>query len=164
MSGSPEHQTGIEEEMSGFFGPIERRSESYHFSDFSHYYDRELGGQVWKRFLSFSQPVPADELVSAKLTTEELQRKYAVHRDGEFRRTVNLDPGYVTGWNVVLSTVKNHSHRIYLRKGVFGEVTLVYRNGAFHPLPWTYPDYRSTGVLEFFELVRKDWLAQCSDR
>lgn len=149
--------------MVRLLGPIQRRSERYDFSEFSNYYDDELGGRAWKYFVSFQQIIEADKLISIKLITEGLEQKYRVQLIEGSRRTVNLDPGYVTGWNVVLSTVKNHSHRLYLGKGVFGEITLQYQNQAFHPLPWTYPDYRSSAVQKFLRLVRRDWLTECGD-
>jgi len=163
MSGADADQSSVEEEMIRLLGPIQRRSERYDFSAFSNYYDDELGGRVAKYFVSFQRVIEADKLVSVKLITEGLEEKYRVQFNEEFRRTVNLDPGYVTGWNVVLSTVKNHSHRLYFGEGVFGELTLRYQNRAFRPLPWTYPDYRSSVVQKFLRMVRSDWFAECSN-
>lgn len=163
MSGQEQYQNNVEDKLVASFGPIQRRSSVFSFSEFSHYYDDELGSPVWKYFISFHRLIQADELVPVKLATETLQHTYAVKQNDELHRSVNLDPGYVTGWNVVLSTVKNHGHRLYLREGVFAEVTLLYRNRSFQPLPWTYSDYSSTDILEFLELVRRDWLADCRD-
>ena len=69
-------------------------------------------------------------------------------------RRVNLDPGYMDAARVVLASTKDHAHRILLGKGIYGEVTLLYRDGAFRPLPWTYPDYREAATLAFLKGVR----------
>jgi hypothetical protein len=145
------------------FGPLDCHSDRYEFSRFSSYYDQEMGGTVWKYFVTFSQLMAMDSLLAVKLAAEELQERFAVQEQETLRRTVNLDPGYVSGWNLVLSTVKNQAHRFYLGHGVYGEVTLVFRRHAFEPLPWTYRDYASPAVIDFFKQVRCDYLKQLED-
>ena len=39
-------------------------------------------------------------------------------------RAVNVDPGYVDGARLVLASTKDHAHRIWLRDGIYAEVTL----------------------------------------
>jgi hypothetical protein len=51
-----------------------------------------------------------------------------------------------------LVTTKNYGHRIYLKDGIYAEVTLIYRNKNFEVLEWTYLDYRNE--LAFFTQVR----------
>jgi hypothetical protein len=79
---------------------------------------------------------------------------------GSGNRPVNLDPGLLTLEALNLATTKPHYHRLYLSKGVFGELTLIYRQGGFEPLPWTYPDYREKWATVFFEKVRKEMLEE----
>jgi hypothetical protein len=55
---------------------------------------------------------------------------------------------------VVLATAKNYSHRSYIGKGYYAEVTLIYSGGDFRPLDWTYPDYRGETALTFFRELR----------
>jgi len=141
-------------------GPIECRSPEYDFSSFSTYYDDEMGRPVRKLFLVFQEPKPMERLIESKLFAERLQDRYAVVKEGFRGRRVNLDPGYVTPWSVVLSTVKNHAHRIYLGKGVFAELTLIFRNGGYQPLPWTYPDYASGPAHRFLSDVRSSYMRQ----
>ena len=76
------------------------------------------------------------------------------------RRRVNLDPGYVSLSKMVLATTKDYSHRIYLGQGIYAEVTLHYRHGAFHPWEWTYPDYASQRYLDIFGHIRDIYVAQ----
>lgn len=70
-------------------------------------------------------------------------------------RPLNLDPGYLTPAKLVLASTKDHAHRIYLRDGIFAEVTLVYRKGKWQPLEWTYPDYRRDDYQQFFTRCRE---------
>ncbi len=155
-AGDAVHQ-GVHVRLSEEFGPLGKPSPIFKFSHFSPYYDEELGGEAWKYFVAAPGLMSADELVRVKQATERLQLEFAVNRGGERVRTVNIDPGYVNGWQVVLATVKNHSHRIYLRDGVFCEVTLRYKGGRWEPLPWTYPDYTTELALRFFDEERREF-------
>ena len=75
----------------------------------------------------------------------------------EEKRRVNLDPGYLLLSRLVLSTFKDFAHRIYLGRGVFAEVTLIFREGSFRPLPWTYPDYAAPETIALFNKAREDY-------
>ena len=138
-------------------GPLDFRSEMFSFSEFSTYYDQEMGGHCWKYLVSLEGLLPADRIVDVKLFTEEIESRFAAEPDHSRKRSVNIDPGFLNGWQVVLASVKNHSHRLYMRAGVYCEVTLLYREKAFRPLPWTYRDYLSPEVQTFLYRVRRNW-------
>jgi hypothetical protein len=89
-------------------------------------------------------------LAAIKRQTNDLEAGSSV----EDRRQVNIDPGYVSLSKLVLATTKNHAHRIYLSDGIYAEVTLHYRDGAFRGYPWTYPDYASSEYCALFQKVR----------
>jgi hypothetical protein len=72
---------------------------------------------------------------------------------------LNLDPGYITLAKLVLASTKDHSHRIYLGRRIYGEITLGFRAGAWQPGEWTYPDYRRADFQRFFVECR-DYLKQ----
>jgi hypothetical protein len=137
-------------ELEEAFGRLDLRSEVFEFN-FTSYYEAEFGRDLKKLFLGFEEPVERDKLVEAKLKCLEIEDKLAVER----RRMVNLDPGYVTLDNVVLSTTKERAHRIYLGQGVFAEVTLMYIRGKYQPLPWSYADYRTEIAQRFFLAARE---------
>ena len=62
----------------------------------------------------------------------------------------------------LLATTKDQSHRIYLRDGIFAEVTLRFQAGAYEPWPWTYADYREEALrarLKEFRDYYKERLA-----
>ncbi|MBO7722915.1 MAG: DUF4416 family protein, partial [Thermoguttaceae bacterium] len=58
-------------------------------------------------------------------------------------RPLNLDPGYIDLGKFVLASTKDHGHRIYLRDGIFAEITLSYSQKRWQALPWTYADYKN---------------------
>ena len=64
-------------------------------------------------------------------------------------RPLNLDPGYITQAKLVLATTKDRDHRIYLRDGIFAEITLNYTAKRWVHHRWSYPDYRTGEVAEF---------------
>ncbi|MEM8680048.1 MAG: DUF4416 family protein, partial [Planctomycetota bacterium] len=70
-------------------------------------------------------------------------------------RPLNIDPGYLTLSKLVLASTKNHAHRIYLREGIFAEITLRYQARAWQPWDWTYPDYRRVDFGQFFDRCRE---------
>lgn len=145
------------------FGPISGRSELF---DFIHtdYYTEEMGPDLKKIFYVFSRPIQPSELPAIKLYTGKLEARFSLketeygRRNREWperRRQVNLDPGYLSLNKVVLASTKDYSHRLYLGKGIYGEVTLFFKNKTFTPFPWTYPDYKTPGYVNFFNEMRK---------
>lgn len=70
-------------------------------------------------------------------------------------RRINLDPGYIDSAKVVLVSTKDFSHRIYLGKGIYGEVTLMYSGKDYQVLPYTYHDFRTREYRDIFITARR---------
>ncbi|GAB6038350.1 hypothetical protein JCM15519_29090 [Fundidesulfovibrio butyratiphilus] len=102
------------------------------------YYAKEMGEGLARRLVGFVPLVGQSELVEIKLFTNALEKRYA-RPDGT--RTFNLDPGLLTQERLVLATGKNFTHRIYLGRGIFADLTLIFQRGDWRSLPWTFPDY-----------------------
>lgn len=140
------------------FGPIDLVSDVLAF-DLTHYYDRQMGSPLFRRFASFAEPVRPDVLASAKLKTNEIEadfaRRFGSATAGGAERPINLDPGCVAAAKLVLASMKDFSHRIYLGRGVYAEVTLMYRKGLWQPLEWTFPDFASGRYDAFLTEVRE---------
>ncbi|MDD3726218.1 MAG: DUF4416 family protein [Candidatus Ratteibacteria bacterium] len=128
---------------------------------FTDYYQKEMGDNLKRRFVSFKSPVSAENSYIWKHITNDIEKQF--HPGGEFPRGVNLDPGYLTLSHIVLFSTKDFYHRIYLGKGIFAEVTLYYEKGRFLSLPWTYPDYKTPEYLNFFKQVRDTYRNQLKD-
>ena len=139
------------------FGDWDMVSPDYSFSDgYSTYYDGELGGKGTRRIYSFEKTVDPTLQAEIKEFTNEIEKKYSV--DGN--RLINLDPGLMSHGRFMLSTTKNASFRIPLKRGIYTEMTLFYARGRWQKLLWTYMDYQSDTVLNFLEKVRKKYLSQ----
>ena len=120
----------------------------------TNYYEREMGPDLVKVYASWPGLRSPESLVELKLAALEWEGRHA--RDG--RRPANLDPGYVFSGGLVLSTGKFREHRLPLGRGVWGELTLAYRQGQFQPLPWTYPDYQRPEVQVWLMMMRQAYL------
>lgn len=132
------------------FGPVDMVSPWMPFSD-TPYYAAEMGGPLFRRVFAFSRHVGQGTLAEIKGCTNALEEDLSL----KGRRRVNLDPGLLLHARFVLATAKDHAHRIYLGKGIFADLTLTYREGAFRPLPWTYPDYTEPSMIGFLTDVRR---------
>ncbi len=142
--------------LSKKFGPIDLKSQVMSF-DHTAYYQKEMGRDLKRQFLSFSRLIGPQHLPKVKLFTNRLERRISV--GPQRKRRINLDPGYISGSKLVLATGKNYCHRIYLGKGIYAEVTLYFAGGTFRPYEWTYPDYKTAGYIEFFNQARRLYLA-----
>ena len=143
------------------FGEIDAVSEEYSFSNgYSTYYDAELGGEGRRRIYSFESLVDPSLQAEIKEYTNELEKRFSKEDGG---RLINLDPGLMSHGRFMLSTTKNASFRIPLKRGIYTEMTLFYARGAWRKLLWTYMDYQSETVLSFLEKVRKKYLRQRKD-
>ncbi len=144
--------TGIKE-MEQRFGPVDWVSEVLAFNR-TRYYEKEMGWPLYRRFISFLRLIMPESIADIKLITNELEKE---HLDKE-KRKINIDPGYVTLERLVLTTGKNYSHRVYLKKGIYADLTLIYHDGTFKPLSWTYPDYAEEKVIGLFNGLRSGYL------
>ena len=95
-----------------------------------------------------------------KLKTNAVEEKYMIERDGAKCRTLNLDPGYLNASRLILATAKDFSHRIYLGKGIYAEITLNFGKTGIATLPWTYPDFKTAEYQAFVIKIREAYLQQ----
>ncbi|HSO66345.1 MAG TPA: DUF4416 family protein, partial [Desulfatirhabdiaceae bacterium] len=89
-----------------------------------------------------------------KILTNTIESDMSEHD----RRTVNIDPGYLLRERFVLATGKNYAHRIHIGNGVYADLTLLYQNGGFQTLPWTYPDYAQQNIQKYLIMVRRKYI------
>ncbi|MDD5084573.1 MAG: DUF4416 family protein [Candidatus Omnitrophica bacterium] len=119
----------------------------FHYTD---YYRGEMGDGLKKVFLVFGRFVSPDRIYSWKRWTNRIERRLS--KAG--MRCVNIDPGYLTLSKLVLASTKNYFHRIYIRKDIYAEVTLRYIKDSYEGFEWTYPDYKDTPSIKFFNEAR----------
>ncbi len=142
--------------LAELFGPVTRVTERYPW-DFSPMYTAELGSRIQRSFIVFTHLQSAENLARWKLATNAIEGEAT---DNLGNRSVNLDPGYVDGCNVVLASTKNYSNRVYLRDGIYADLTLYFDGRSFRPFKHTLPDYRTRSAIRFFNSIRQEYLAQ----
>ena len=135
-------------------GPADLVSQTWPF-DLTDYYHAQMGRPLWRRFVSFARLADPGELAALKRRTNQIEADFARRCAGRPPRPVNLDVGYIEPAKLVLASMKNFSHRIYLADGVYAEITLQYRKGRWEKLPWTFPDYASGRYDEFLTAARE---------
>jgi hypothetical protein len=150
----------VETVLTDLYGGIVLRSTPMPFTQTT-YYEREMGAMLTRQYVAFDPLISIAALAAVKHMTNNLETRWARSRD---QRRVNIDPGYLDLAKVVLASTKDHSHRLYIGDGIFAEVTLRYRQHAFQPWEWTYPDYRVPATLTFFHQLRALYKYQLRDR
>ncbi|MGB4571347.1 MAG: DUF4416 family protein [Rectinemataceae bacterium] len=155
LSSDPELDGPAIAGLEALFGPVVFRTEPEDFT-WTDYYVPEMGTGIRRFYLAFGTLVDPSRLAEFKLATNGIEENLAT---GGPRR-VNLDPGLLAPGRFVLATTKDRAHRIALASGIFCELTLIYEKGAFHSLPWTYPDWASAPCREMLALWRKDLMAR----
>ena len=141
------------------FGNTDFTSDVWPFDE-TDYYKDQTGTRILRQLLSFEKLIDPGKLAKIKLRTNRLEQKLAKALGVPLPRPVNLDPGVIEPSKLVLATTKNYSHRIYIGKKIYAEVTLIYDKGHWRPLEHTYPDYRQQCYFVFFEKVRVRLLEQ----
>ena len=135
------------------WGPLALKSPVFDFTETS-FYTQSMGTQLKKQFLAYETLFDSGEISGAKHVSNQLEAAYAAASDHPEERPVNIDPGYISEAKLVLVTTKDRDHRIYLRDGIYSEVTLFYRSGSWNHSRWTYPDYQREDFQSFFDECR----------
>jgi hypothetical protein len=146
-------QQGIQD-LNLTYGEFDFISERLSFN-FTNYYAQEMGENLFRRFITFGRLISIPLLPDIKQATNRLEEKYAFPNGN---RRLNIDPGYLCLEHVILATTKGYTHRPYLRKGIYADLTLIYQNKSFRSLEWTYPDYRQEEVIGLFNQSRKKYV------
>lgn len=137
------------------WGPALLRTKPVPFTH-TRYYEGEMGLDIRRYWIAGQTLVDPLELAAMKRCARGWEKEFTVHlgpEGNEARRSLNLDPGYVSLDQVVLASTKAAYHRIRIASDLHAEITLGYWHGAFQPLPWSYPDY--VEARPFFHLLRK---------
>jgi hypothetical protein len=118
------------------------------------FYESEMGNGLTKVLVAIDPVADPAGLADWKQQTNRWESIYADQFDHEIdgrpiTRPINLDAGYLSQAKLVLATIKDRDHRIYLRDGIFAEVTLNYVGKRWIHHRWSYPSYRTDEVAEF---------------
>jgi len=143
--------SAVDDQLRAAFGDIDFESPVWPW-EHTKYYSKEMGEGLKRRFVFFEKHLNPGEISDVKVKTNEIENQFLSDDGG---RRINIDPGYLDSAKLVLVSTKNFSHRVYLDKGIYGEVTLMYSGDNFHPLPYTFPDYKTDEYVEVFKEARR---------
>ncbi|MDP8219243.1 MAG: DUF4416 family protein [Candidatus Theseobacter exili] len=152
FSESIDHQEVIDKLVS-VYGVIDLFSPEMPFG-FTSYYDKEMGPNLTRAYISFESNIDPGKLTGIKIQTNEIEEFFA--NNGS--RQVNIDPGYLDRLKVVLATTKDVPHRVSIGSGIHAESALYFLKGSYKAWEWTYPDYSCSLALDFFNKVRGKYL------
>ena len=128
--------------------------------DFTSYYEKEMGVNLKRKFISFENLYLPENIYEWKIFTNKVEEEFS-----EFnKRKINIDPGYIDNSKVILLSTKDYYHRIYIGKGIYAELTIYYSNKKYNFLNWTYPDYRTENYINFFIKMREKYRQQIKQR
>lgn len=147
--------TAIENLLTKKFGKIDFKSQVL---DFTHtdYYRKEFGAGLKRKFITFERLFDSNALPMIKILSNMMENKFSLNK----KRRINIDPGYLAEAKLVLASTKDFTHRLYLEKGIFAEITLYFQNKTFNYWPWTFPDYRTEDYIKIFNHIRELYLNQ----
>ena len=75
-------------------------------------------------------------------------------------RTVNCDAGYLDHNKVVLASAKEAGQKVYLDKGIYADLAGRYKNGAYRPFEWSFPDFKDGRYDKELLAIRALYLKQ----
>jgi hypothetical protein len=151
------------EAINANFGKTDFLSDPWPF-DQTDYYKDQTGENILRQFVSIEKLIDPGKLSKIKHKTNKLEQKLTRQSASDLLRPVNLDPGMIEPSKLVLATTKNYSHRIYIGKKMYAEVTLIFDKGKWKPFEYTYPDYRQDCYHDFFSKVRTRLVEQLKSK
>jgi len=127
----------VKKDLVDEFGSIKIETEPYDFTQFTKYYNREMGDKIFKKFFIFEKKIEKKDLVEIKKKITEIEGKYSKDK----KRQINLDPGFINNEELTLASFKRGTnYKEDLGNGVYAHKVL-----EFKPLKifWhTFPDYK----------------------
>src|SRR5262245_25909138 len=153
------------ERISARFGELETAEESPVLPfPATRTYSRSMGsGPLLRKFFFLGRHWPQDGLAEVKIATIGIEEEIQASDTFDVPRAVNIDPGLLNDCRIVLASTKDHAHRIYRGQGIWEEITLIFREGRYRPLPWTYPDFQSPECAAYFTPIRAAYLRKPGD-
>lgn len=130
------------------FGIIKVKSESYDFN-FTNYYEKEFGKNLKKIIIIFKKTIEKKDLIEIREKTGKIEKTLSI--DG--KRTVNIDPGYISESELVLATKKFRSFKEKLNDEVFLHKVLEFKDNDVITFFHTFADYKLDKNKDFFKKV-----------
>jgi hypothetical protein len=147
-----------EERLVELYGSLDLTSQVFEF-DFTDYYEKQMGQNLNRKFVSFANLISPEGLSEIKIRTNALEEEIKEECEAGMR-IVNLDPGYLTASALIMATAKDFAHRIPLQQGIYAHLEVLFGKNDVRTLSWTYPDFETDGYQRFLLDVRRIYLSQ----
>ncbi len=136
-------------ELKNKFGDIEKQSHEYNFDKYTGYYEKEMGEGLRKVIIIFKKLIEEDDLIKIKKEINELEKKYSI----ENKRTVNIDPGFLSKEKVILASFKKKDFKKDFGQGIYTHTVLEFKEGKVKEFWHTFGDYRGEKTKKFLSKV-----------
>lgn len=141
--------------VSDNFREIDYSSELFPFYE-TKFYEKEMGNNLFRYFVSFKNLISPQEMVEIKLKSNELEELHRIDN----KRMINLDTGYLDFNKVVLASTKFQGQKIYISSGIYADLILYYRKGSFTPFEWSFPDFKNNRYYDTLLKIRTRYKEQ----
>lgn len=118
-------------------GPMEIRGPWHLFEN--NYYEEEMGLDLKRCVVGFKNLFEPWRLSELKEMTRQCESRFTIHDS----RTINIDPGYVDLFKVVLASGKGGGQKICVAENVHAHTLLRYEKGKWISFEWSFPDFKS---------------------
>ena len=102
------------------------------------------------RIISFEHLVKREQLVQLRQSTLLLEKQHQT----QSLPLIQLDPGYVTQFTVVHTTLTEDFHRIYLYGGIYAETLLYFEKLSFRPFSHAPKHFHHKEMITAFNDIR----------
>jgi len=147
------------EALQAEFGLFDLESSVWPFNQ-TEYYKEQAGENILRQFVTIEKLIDPGDLAEVKLTTNKIEQDLSQKLGLDLPRPVNLDPGILEPSKLVLASTKNFSHRIYIGKNIYAELTLSFIKGIWQSYSYTFSDYKGPNYHPFLTKAREKLVAQ----
>jgi hypothetical protein len=151
--------TVVIEAIQAEFGTLDLESPVWPFTQ-TEYYKEQAGENILRQFVTVEKLIDPGQLAQVKLTTNKIEQDLSKKLGLALPRPVNLDPGTVEPSKLVLASTKNFSHRIYIGRNIYAELTLSFIKGVWQSYQYTFPDFKQSTYHQFLTRVREKLVGQ----
>ncbi len=137
------------------WGDIDYEGTDHQF-DVTGYYEPEMGAPLVRRIMALKRLAEPTLLVSMKLACNGIEQRLSSNG----KRTVNYDAGYLDHNKIVFASAKEAGQKLYIDKGIYADLAARYRNGAYRPFEWSFPDFKDNRYGPELNAIRTIYLAQ----
>ena len=149
MNSNEEQFTEVVSILTNEFGKLILKSKPYDFN-FTDYYEREFGKNLRKVILIFEKTVEKHDLILIRIKTGEIENQLVEKN----KRTVNIDPGYISETELVLATKKAKPWKEFLGNEVYVHKILEFKQDQLITFNHTFKDYKQDKNQAFLKEAR----------